>query len=128
MVHRLIWICKIQWLCSLFPCLSGITLLSNLGPKNQTSQFKVKFGTYSNLNMQNSVVVFTFPVLDRKHRLWANLVQKIKIVSLSWNLVPRLIRIYRIQQWCSLFCFRWETPFLINKGKQSRIIVSETLK
>ena len=34
---------------------------------------------------------------------WANLVQKIKIASLSWKLVLRLIRIWRIQ--CSFFMF-----------------------
>ena len=44
-------------------------------------------------------------VFDRKHPFWANLVQKVKIVSLSWNLVPRLIRICRIQWCCSVFLF-----------------------
>ena len=29
--------------------------------------------------------------------------KKVKIVSLSWNLIPRPIRICRIQWWCSLF-------------------------
>ena len=33
--------------------------------------------------MQNSVVIFTFAVLDQKYPLWANLIQKIKIDSLS---------------------------------------------
>ena len=33
------------------------------------------------------------------------MVQKIEIVNLSWNLVLRLIRICRIQGWCSLFLF-----------------------
>ena len=55
--------------------------------------------------MQNSMVVFTFSVLHQKRPFWANLIQKIKTVSLSWNLVPRLIRIWRIQQCCSLFLF-----------------------
>ena len=36
---------------------------------------------------------------------WVNLVQKIKIVSLSWNLVPKLIEICRIQRWWSHFLF-----------------------
>ena len=34
------------------------------------------------------MVMFTFFVLDRTHPFWGNLVQKIKILSLSWNLVP----------------------------------------
>ena len=53
------------------------------GPKNQNCQFQLKFGTKTNSNMQSSVVVFTFCVLDWKHPFWANLVQKLNIVSLS---------------------------------------------
>ena len=56
--------------------------------------------------MQNSMVVFTFSVSDRKHPFWANLVQKIKIASLGCNLVPRLVQICRIQWWRSLFLFQ----------------------
>ena len=36
---------------------------------------------------------------------WANLVKKIKIVSLILTLLPRLIRICRTQWWCSHFQF-----------------------
>ena len=43
----------------------------------------LKFGTSTNLNMQNSMVVFTVAVLDQKYPFWANFAQKIKIVSLS---------------------------------------------
>ena len=50
-------------------------------------------------------VAFTFSVFDRKYHFWVNLVQKIKIINLSWNLVLRLIRIWRIQWWCSFFLF-----------------------
>ena len=46
-----------------------------------------------------------FFVLDRKYSFWPTLDQKIKIVTLSRNLVPRLIQICRIQWWCSLFPF-----------------------
>ena len=48
----------------------------------------------------------------------ASLVQKIKIISLSWNLVPRFIQICRIQWWCLLFLFYTENTLL---GKQSAI-------
>ena len=44
-----------------------------------------------------------FSVLDQKYPFWANLLQKIKIVSSSWNLVPRLIRVCRMKWCCSLF-------------------------
>ena len=79
--------------------------LGKFSPKNQICQFKLKFGTKTNSNIQNSKVVFTFSVLNRKYTFWANLVQKIKIVSLNWNLVPRLIRIYNIQWWYHFFLF-----------------------
>ena len=49
--------------------------------------------------------MFTFSVLDQKNPFWVNLVKKIKIVSLSWNLVPRLIWISEIQWWCSIVLF-----------------------
>ena len=42
--------------------------------------------------MQHSIVMLTFSVLAPKDRFWTNIVQKIKMVSLSSNLVPSLIR------------------------------------
>ena len=37
---------------------------ANLIKKNQNCQFDLKFGTKTNLNMQNSMVMFTFFVFD----------------------------------------------------------------
>ena len=81
---------------------------------------KLKFGSKTNSNMQISMVMLTFSVFDWKHPVWANLVQKMKIVSLGWNLVSRLIRICITQWWCSLFCFRPETPFLGKFGPKKQ--------
>ena len=53
--------------------------------------------------MQNSMMLLTIFVFEWRYLFWANLVQKVKIISWIWNLVPRLIRICRIQWWCSLF-------------------------
>ena len=36
---------------------------------------------------------------------WVNLVQELKVISLSWNFIPRLIQMCRIPWWYSLFCF-----------------------
>ena len=94
-----------------------ISFLGKFGPKNQNYQLKLKFGTYTNSNMQNSMVMFTFSVFDRKYPYWANLVQKVKIISWSWNLVPRLIRICLF---CWLFCFRFEIPFLGKFGPKNQ--------
>ena len=70
---------------------------ANLVQKNQSCHFKLKFGTFTNLNMQNSMVMLTFSVLNQKYCFLANLVQKIKIITLSSHLVVRLILICRIQ-------------------------------
>ena len=51
-------------------------------------QFKLKFCTKINLNLQNSMMIFIFFCLRLEIPFLANLVQKIKIVCLSWNLVP----------------------------------------
>ena len=44
-------------------------------------------------------------LFDWKYLFWANLIQKLKIKSLSWNFVSRLIQICRIPWSCSLFLF-----------------------
>ena len=66
-----------------------------------------------------------FSVSDCKYRFWANLVQNIKKVSLSWNMVPRLIRIRRVHWLCSLFLF-WpkisKIPFLGKFGPKFKIV------
>ena len=69
---------------------------------------------FTNLNMQNSMVMFSFFVIDQKYPFWANLVQKVKIVSLSWNFVPTLIWTCTIQWWCSFFVFDRKCPFWAN--------------
>ena len=53
---------------------------ANLVKKNQNCQFKLKFGTKTNLNMRNSMM-FTLSVFDHKYLTWANLVQKFKTVQ-----------------------------------------------
>ena len=90
---------------------SEIPFLGRFGPKNQNYQFKLKFGTYTNSNMQNSMLMFTFSGFDWKYPFWANLVQKVKIISWSWNLVPRLNRVCRIQWWCLLFLSLMENTY-----------------
>ena len=92
---------------------------ANLTPKKSSCQFKLKFGTQTNSSFQNSAGVFSFSVLDWKHSFWANLVQIVKIISLSLNLVPRLIRICRIQWWCSLFLL-YTGSTLFGKRRQTK--------
>ena len=55
--------------------------------------------------MQNSMVVLILVILEWKYDFWINFDQKIKIFSLSWNLVRRVNRIWKLQWWFSLFPF-----------------------
>ena len=70
--------------------------LRKFRPTNQNCLFILKFGTWANSNMQNSMPMFNFSAFYCNYSFWANLVQLIKIFHLSWNLVPKLIRIRRI--------------------------------
>ena len=70
-----------------FPVLkSEIPFLGKFGSKNQNFQFTLKFGNQTSSNMQNSSMGFNFAILDQAYPFWENLIQKIKIVSLGWNL------------------------------------------
>ena len=69
-----------------------IPFLGKIDSKFQNCQFKLKFGIKTNSNMQNSMEILTFSVWDRKHSFLA-------------NLVLRLIRICKIQWWCSHLLF-----------------------
>ena len=94
-----------------------IPFLGKFGPKYRNCHFQVKFGAYTNSNIQNSMVLFFYSVFDWKYPFWANLVEKVKIISWSWNLVVRLIRICRIQ-WCNGF---WvEIPYLGKFGPKNQ--------
>ena len=67
LVPRLIWICENQWWCSLLQFLTGNTFLGKFDPKNQNYHLKRKFFTKTNLNMRNSMMMFTFSVFDQKY-------------------------------------------------------------
>ena len=57
------------------------TLLGKSAQKNQNCQFKVKFCSNANVNMQNSMVMFLVSAFEHKYLSWANLVQKFTIVE-----------------------------------------------
>ena len=48
-------------------------------PENQNCQFKLKFGTKTNWNMQNSVVLFTFSVFDWKYCFGENFILEAEV-------------------------------------------------
>ena len=93
LVPRLIQACRIQLWCSL------------------VGQIWSKRIQICNLNIHYSMVMFTSTVVNQKYPFWTNLFQKLKIVCLSRNLVPRLIQICRIQWRCSRFLFSTGNTF-----------------
>ena len=87
---------------------------ASLVQKNQNCQFKLKFGSQTDMNSQDSKDNVGFSSSDRKCLFWANLVPKIKIISLSRNLIPILIGICRIQ-WCCSICLFRPASFFVQK-------------
>ena len=81
LVASLIRISRIQYCCSLFCFRLEMPFLGKFGPKNQNYQLKLKFGTYTNSNLQSSMVISTSSAFDWKYHFWANLVQKVKVIS-----------------------------------------------
>ena len=49
------------------------TIFLKFGPRNQNCWFKLKSFVWTNSNIQNSVVVFTFLILGWECPFWANL-------------------------------------------------------
>ena len=60
-------------------------------------------------------------VFNWKHVFWVNLVERLKIISISWNFVTRLVQICRIQWWCSLFLLSIGNTFLGNFDLKNKI-------
>ena len=84
----------------------------------------MKFDTQTNSNMQNSMVMLIFFVFDLKYPFWTNLVQKIKIVSLRWNLIPRLTN-WNMQNSMTvftLFAFDQKCPFWTDLVQNVKIV------
>ena len=94
--------------CSLLDWLfcSVVPFLGKFGPKTQNCQFKLKFGTQNNSKMQNSMVMFTFPLIDWKYLFSVNLVQKNQNCCFEMKFRPRLNSICRIQWQCLPFLFQ----------------------
>ena len=55
------------------------------------------------LHLLQYITMFKYSFFNRKYPLWVYLVKKIKIVCLSWNLVPRVLQIRWFQRQCAFF-------------------------
>ena len=83
-------------------------------------QFKLKFGTKAKSDMQNSIVMWTFSVVDQKHPFSKNLLSKFKTVSskiwfwhwLEYSEFIECIECMQNMHFC-FFVFVWKSPFWI---------------
>ena len=117
-------ICRSQGDVNFFCFWPEIPYLGKLDPNLISLSWNLLECCY--LSTQKSMMMFTVSVFSQKYLLWKKyFLQKIKIVSLSWYLVPRLIQICRTQGCCSLlFSFWLEIPFLSKFGqKKSKLSV-----
>ena len=97
-------------------------VLGKSGQKNQNCQFNRKFGTKTNLNMQNSVMMFTFSVFNRKY-LFGKIWSKKSNCQFELKFRTRIIWICRIMlKICDVhfLCFRLEKPFLSKSGQKNQ--------
>ena len=51
--------------------------------KTEKCQFKLKFGSQTNLKIQNFMLIFTFSIFVQEYFFWANQFQKMTTVSQS---------------------------------------------
>ena len=66
---------------------------------------------------------YNFSVFNRKSPFWANLLKTNQNISLSGNLLPRLIRICGTQWRCSLFLFTFSLYlFWVNLVQKIKIV------
>ena len=114
MVPRLIRIFRIQWWCSFSPFRPEVPFFGKFGPKrNQICQFKLIFGTSTNSNMQNSVVVFILcfrleiSFLGKFGPKNKNYLLKLKLSTNSNSNMQNSMVIFIF-----IFCLRPEVPFL----------------
>ena len=74
LVPKRIQICST--LCTFFVFSTGNTLFGQIWSKTSKRQFKLKFGTKTNFNMKNSILLFTF---FRFGQIWSKKNQKCSV-------------------------------------------------
>ena len=128
----------------------GFFFLSKFGKNKKKRKSKLPVGyeiyiyTYSNIQRCSNILfwtentrdeiwhlhllqyttMFKYSFFNRKYPLWGYLVKKIKIVCLSWNLVPRVLQIRWFQRQCAFFLF-WTASILFGEiwSKKSKLCI-----
>ena len=128
LVPRLIQIWRIQWWCSLFCFGRETPFFGKFGPENRNCHFKLKFGTWIDLSVQNLMPLFTFFYLRPQTPFWGQIWSKklkLSVWAEFWYLEYVEYTEFNGVHFC---CFIPETQVLVNEGKRRAIIVSATLR
>ena len=95
--------------CTPYPSLIRVCMLlpSSISALHTFASSCYKYHCVCRPLSKKSLIWSKFSVLDQKNPFWTSLTQKMKIVGLSWNLVPKQFEYKNsmIQWWCSLFLF-----------------------
>ena len=97
-----------------------IPFLGKLGPAIQNCYFKQKFGTSTNLNMQNSIAMLIFFCFIPEISFFGKFGPKIKIVHWAEVLCEDWFEYLEFNSDESFFCFRPEIPFLGKYGPKNQ--------
>ena len=101
-----------------------VHFLHKFDPKTQNYQFKLKFCTKTNSNIQNSYSDVHFFSFWLEIPFWPNLVQKLKLVSLSWNFALNYFEYAELCRKYVVFTFsvlERKNPFWPNLVKKIKI-------
>ena len=99
-----------------------IPFLGKFAPKNQNYQFELKFGTCTNLNMQNQWWYSLFPFLTKNTffgKIWSKK-SKLSVGTEIWYLDYAQFEYAQFNGDAGFFCFRPKITFLDKFGPRSQ--------
>ena len=85
LVLSLIQICRAQWWCLFYLFLTGSILFWKICFKKWNCLLRLKFITWTNSNMQNSMVLFSFYFLGWKDPFWVKNGPKVQNCQFKWK-------------------------------------------
>ena len=121
---------KLEYYYIVFSMLESQSWKKNSNQNEKIEKMVVLVKTFDHyhhkLKMQTLVVLGLLVLFSTGNTFfWVHLVQDLKIISFSWNFVPRLIPICRIPWWCSLFLLSTGNTFLSKFGPKIKIVRGE---
>ena len=95
-----------------------IPFLGKFGPKYQTWQFRLEFGSYTKSNQQNSVAMFTSFAFDPKYSFWQIWFKNSKLFEVKFGTKPNSNMQNLVVMF--IFCFWQQISFLSEVGSKNQ--------